>query len=1515
MKRNHIGEDIMLNSKYHAIGLCAFFSLTAMQADSANITWNGLGPQNDLNTAGNWTPPNVPTSSDNAIFDNRIPNIDLTPSASLTNFSASEFNFPHAAQPFSFTFNECSLELSGTGITGSNTNTIISATNINNSTPLVQSQIILDSAGRAAITANNSGTVTGSVSGVQISEINTGQSQISTNGTFPYDNFSMLNGGSLTVSNIGVDNSSGTGNNAIGYVGNSQIQTRSFNAQNNASITAHNMGTNTITTPSSGGSNIGLISNHQISCTDSFTAGNDLQITLTNTAIDNSLSLGQNNVGSTFSHQFELDGTFAAGNNAAIFISNSGTGNNPGSQTNIGVVVGTQLFSSGNFQTGNSLFLSITNSGESSAGSNAVGVAAAGQFIAGGSFTTGNNVIIAVANSGTDSSSDGTFCSTGVSQTQFLSTGPFLAGDALNFTATNLGSNNGTNSFNNSIGQILATCQAEFDSTFTVGDNTIINVSNNGTNTNDDFHNFVGVVDNDQFFVGGNLQGGNSFTLTTSNAGEDTGGGSGSDQIGYIGNTQIALNNVSVGDAATFRVNNSGINSNTSNGGNNSNIGYINNPQLSSLTFQAGDSLYLGAMNTGVDNTSNGSNFNNVGYVNDNQIELDAAFSSGKITNVVISNSGKSSGVCYNSNIGYVSGNQLASQSFQTEDSLVLQVSNSGECDGNSNGFNSIGYLYGQIGTHGIFTTGNNSTINISNSGACSNPAGNNLVGYSNGQQYLVTGAFSAGNFFTLTTINSGEDNSTGSGGNQAGVINSNQVEFDSSFIVGNNALINISNNGTNSNTGVNSSQTGFVNGSQLSISGPFSAGTNLDIIVTNDSVNTGNITSQVGSVVNSQIFFGDSCTLNDGAFISAVNNNGGSVGGPQMFFQNGFNLTGKATFQAINQGSVGQGQGISIAAGSGGDVNVILQNSQLFIPSLESTFTIGALNGDSTSSVQSGPQLIIDTDSGVNAVFAGDIQNFGQGISSLVKSGPGTQTLSGINTFTDSTAVNEGILILNGSLAGDLSITSLGTLKGTGSVGGNVANTGIISPGQSIGTLAFLGNFTNNGGGYNVEVNAAGQSDLIDVTGTASINGGLVTVSSSDGTYKFQSKYTIVEAGTVTGTYSGATAVSALIASTLTYDLQHVYLTLLTEIAKGATTANQLAVATQLDAIVNPNPQQSLLLNQLVNLPPSRVGGALDSLSGYQHTSDLFTAEAINRQFIRRLYDPIRSIVTSEPCACNPCAIECSNDFTPWLESGAVFTHLQGNDNVQGFNTKGYEITAGIQKTFCRNWTLGIAGSYEHDNLHYRGGAGSGNSNTWLGGIYGLYRPSCFYGLVDLTYGYSKNSLHRKIEVGNLHYRAHSKPKISQYTFYGEAGFDVSICDFLLQPFVGLETGSYRRKHIHETHADGWQLDVKKRDRSLSESRLGFHLTTCRSNVDMSLDFAWNRRLTQRKNKIRERFAEFGSTFEIEGIKLSKNSLDYALTASTYICEDLRAYIEGSGESWSHSHLYNLLAGIEFRW
>ncbi|MEJ1972491.1 MAG: autotransporter-associated beta strand repeat-containing protein [Lacunisphaera sp.] len=122
-----------------------------------------------------------------------------------------------------------------------------------------------------------------------------------------------------------------------------------------------------------------------------------------------------------------------------------------------------------------------------------------------------------------------------------------------------------------------------------------------------------------------------------------------------------------------------------------------------------------------------------------------------------------------------------------------------------------------------------------------------------------------------------------------------------------------------------------------------------------------------------------------------------------------------------------------------------------------------------------------------------------------LEKTGAGLLVLSGASTYTGATAVSEGTLQVNGSLAtAVLTVADGATLGGLGSVAGSVTvnSGGHLSPGTSPGTITTGALFLEPGAILDYELNGNGSlggpvNDLTNVNGDLTLNG-LLNVSST---------------------------------------------------------------------------------------------------------------------------------------------------------------------------------------------------------------------------------------------------------------------------------------------------------------------------------------------------------------------------------------------------------------------------------
>ncbi len=299
-----------------------------------------------------------------------------------------------------------------------------------------------------------------------------------------------------------------------------------------------------------------------------------------------------------------------------------------------------------------------------------------------------------------------------------------------------------------------------------------------------------------------------------------------------------------------------------------------------------------------------------------------------------------------------------------------------------------------------------------------------------------------------------------------------------------------------------------------------------------------------------------------------------------------GATLVSAGTLQAGAVGAFAPASAFTIASGATLDLNSFNQ-------------TIGSLAG--AGAVTLGASTLTTGDDGTSTTFSGGITGAG----GLIKTGAGTLTLSGVSTYGGGTTINGGILDVNGSLVSSVTVNAGGTLMGDGAIGGMTINSGgVVAPGNSIGTLNVNGNASFNAGStYQVEVNSAGQADKIAATGTATLSGGTVQVLAQPGVYATQTKYTILTAAGVTGTFSGVTSNFAFLTPTLSYDPNDVFLTLsrnATYFSAVAQTPNERAVGRALDL----SPFGSALVQAVLPLTAPQAAQAFDALSGEIHAS-----------------------------------------------------------------------------------------------------------------------------------------------------------------------------------------------------------------------------------------------------------------------------------------------------------------------
>lgn len=156
---------------------------------------------------------------------------------------------------------------------------------------------------------------------------------------------------------------------------------------------------------------------------------------------------------------------------------------------------------------------------------------------------------------------------------------------------------------------------------------------------------------------------------------------------------------------------------------------------------------------------------------------------------------------------------------------------------------------------------------------------------------------------------------------------------------------------------------------------------------------------------------------------------------------------------------------------------------------------------------------------------FNGVIQD-GTSRLSVVKSGAGVQVLGGVNTYSGTTTVNGGTLLVDGAIGtGTVTVAIGATLGGNGEIAGTVVSQGIVNPGNSVGQLDLLNGYTQ-GVNSALAIDIAGTTpgtgyDVLNVTGDADISAGALQVTLDGYDPVDGDRFTVLTASAVNGPFA----------------------------------------------------------------------------------------------------------------------------------------------------------------------------------------------------------------------------------------------------------------------------------------------------------------------------------------------------------------------------------------------------------
>jgi autotransporter-associated beta strand protein len=440
---------------------------------------------------------------------------------------------------------------------------------------------------------------------------------------------------------------------------------------------------------------------------------------------------------------------------------------------------------------------------------------------------------------------------------------------------------------------------------------------------------------------------------------------------------------------------------------------------------------------------------------------------------------------------------------------------------------------------------------------------------------------------------------------------------------------------------------------------------------------------------------------------------------------------------------------------------------------------TGGTLSLINTAPVTSARSVILDPGGGTidSGSFSWTLTNPVTGTGGLSVGGSSTLILAGANTYTGDTSVTAGTLELgdaatpSASIAGDVSVTG-GTLDGTGSIFGNLTNSGgDVMPGVGgVGSMR-VGSFTQTSGGTLTIAMTPSGAAALSVANTAALGGTLALTPLG---LLHAGTYNLLTASSITGSFSQLPA--------------------------------QMSVGLA-QSVVQTGSSIELELTQNTSIPenpsifPALANTALDEAqSGTQTVMDRLAgtrAQATLDQMV--IANGADHVDDDWGCAgCSP--------YGAWFKATGDFATTDGSAAASAYNDHSVGFTTGIDGgvSDTRPIILGVAIGYSRSSVQEVGDA-NGTISTPRAMIYGDWWRGRFAVDGSLGVGYSSISSNRPLGGAGTAMASYGGPQMTA-GLQASALYDVR--SIVLTPAVGVKYARQRLRGFTESGAGAYDLD-----------------------------------------------------------------------------------------------------------
>jgi len=561
-------------------------------------------------------------------------------------------------------------------------------------------------------------------------------------------------------------------------------------------------------------------------------------------------------------------------------------------------------------------------------------------------------------------------------------------------------------------------------------------------------------------------------------------------------------------------------------------------------------------------------------------------------------------------------------------------------------------------------------------------------------------------------------------------------------------------------------------------------------------------------------------------------------------------------------------------------------------------------------------------------------------GAGGLVKSGNGVLILEGNSNYRGATQVNGGVLAIEGSISSNTLVDTEGMLVGNGAIIGTMDNRGTVAGGQpqAGGTLTIDGDYIQRkNSALWVQAWAPDGTSRLDITGTAQIEGGAVTVQLAPGRYRGDQRHTIISAANgVSGRYDALGERYAFLDLSLAYDPKHVYLDIdrnAVAFADVGVTGNQRAVGASIESLGLPDAgpvavmtdvisdnNNTGLYDRVILMDAGAARTTFDSLSGEVHASvasSLIDDSRYARDAISNRLNTAFSVVRAASVAGAASSTDDMSATAPsaaWAQAFGTWGHLSSSGSTARLNRSSGGFFVGADGKLGASWRAGLMGGYGSSSLRVDERSSSASVDSYTLAAYAGTQQGAAALRLGVTHTWHKIDTKRAIPLftrtATSDYRARTAQLFGQMSYRFYAG-DAAIEPFAQLAYVRLHTDAF-----DEGGAAG--LIARSGSQGNTFSTLGMRGEAVvgnngKSQLTARVMVGWQHAFGRVAPRTHFSF-EGGSPFTIEGVPLARDALvlDVGLTLQTM--SNLSINVSYTGQIARRSVNQGIRGGLSWR-